>query len=474
VVEQRADGLVVGVGVFADVERRQMETGRRDRLHGRADAAAGSQLATVGGEGVRDEREIVEQFAPVGVVGPGLVGGAGAGARAGVDQLRAHARQLEAVGLLGVAPQQPWVEARQALEVSAERCLQRGAGWCVASGDREVPHQPGDHLERVGHGVLVLELQHVAGDLGGDEGVAVAVAPDPGAQPDGRGAVARRDTVLGAQRVELAQYRGQGVRDDGVEIVERVAGLVHGGGGGTAQLVGLPQQVDRLGEAGILTATRRATLRGRGGQDIGDLPQLQQHRATARLGRVGREHRPQVGRPDGGSQEVGAAPLDDGRDGLLQPSAPGLRRVERADAVHLFGGVRQLEVRGEGAHERRGLVEVEAAQRGSGRGGGVRGALRARLLDLETHLLHQVEQPLAALADEALAQQGGHAPHIGAQFEADGVGFVTGQGHPASVAERATRPLVSHRLRGAGGGLRPARRPPGRRCSPRPVRGGPP
>ena len=84
-------------------------------------------------------------------------------------------------------------------------------------------------------------------DLGGDEGIAVAVAADPGAEADELGQFGEGgfDVVFGGERggdfgVEL----GQRVEDGGLVVVEGHADLIAHGGTGLADLVGLPERGD--------------------------------------------------------------------------------------------------------------------------------------------------------------------------------------------------------------------------------------
>ena len=122
------------------------------------------------------------------------------------------------------------------------------------------------------------------------------------------------------------------------------------------QLVGLPQQVEQLGEPAVGRARRRWRRRGSaagglGVELVGDGAQLRQDRPAGRLGRVGGEDRPDGEPAGGGGDLLGRhAPLGDQLGGLVQPAAVrGPPPAQLAGPVHLFGDVGQVEVGGEGA-----------------------------------------------------------------------------------------------------------------------------
>src|SRR5690606_38746850 len=58
VVQETADGGVVGVGVLADVEGGQVQPGTGERLHRPAQPAAGDELAAVRHEGAGHDVEV--------------------------------------------------------------------------------------------------------------------------------------------------------------------------------------------------------------------------------------------------------------------------------------------------------------------------------------------------------------------------------------------------------------------------------
>ena len=115
---------MVGVGVLAHVERREVQPERRQRADRLLEAPARDQLAAVQQQRVAHEREVGEQLGGADVVAPGLVAAPAGQARARVEQLLAHAGELQPVGLLGVQAPVALVELGQALEVGGQRGLE--------------------------------------------------------------------------------------------------------------------------------------------------------------------------------------------------------------------------------------------------------------------------------------------------------------------------------------------------------------
>ena len=116
----------MGVGVLAHVERREVQPERRQRPDGLLEASTCDQLAAVQQQRVAHEHQVGEQLGGADVVAPGLVAAPLGHARAGVEQLLAHAGELQPVGLLGVQPAVALVELGQALEVGGQRGLELG------------------------------------------------------------------------------------------------------------------------------------------------------------------------------------------------------------------------------------------------------------------------------------------------------------------------------------------------------------
>ncbi|CAM5253666.1 putative protein OS=Streptomyces antimycoticus OX=68175 GN=SANT12839_058510 PE=4 SV=1 [Streptomyces antimycoticus] len=123
-------------------------------------------------------------------------------------------------------------------------------------------------IQGVGDAVFVLEDQDVAGHLGGDVGVAVAVAADPGAEGEGAGGGGQLDADAYQFGGEVLEDVADGAGVQFVEVVDGVAGLVGGFGAGDAQFVGLPEQVDVLGEPQVGAAGVAAD--GEGVEQFGD------------------------------------------------------------------------------------------------------------------------------------------------------------------------------------------------------------
>ena len=95
--------------------------------------------------------------------------------------------------------------------------------------------------QAVGHG------ERGARDARSDEGIAVAVAADPGTEGDEAGQIGEvgLDAVLGGKGGgHLGVEHGEGVEDGGLVVVERHADLVAHGGTGHADVVGLPEGGD--------------------------------------------------------------------------------------------------------------------------------------------------------------------------------------------------------------------------------------
>ena len=99
---------------------------------------------------------------------------------------------------------------------------------------------------------MVLQPQHIAGDCRGHVGVAVAVAADPGAE--GQRMCVRRQgrAVAGELRGQIGDEVRQRLVDEVLQVVDDVTSLVDRRRLVRAQLIGLPDQVDDLGEIAVL------------------------------------------------------------------------------------------------------------------------------------------------------------------------------------------------------------------------------
>ena len=162
--------------------------------------------------------------------------------------------------------------------------------------------------------MVVLEADHVEGDLGSHVRVAVTVAADPGAERQRPGDRRQVDPETPQRPVELIEHVGNGAPVELVEVVDGIAGLVDRLGPGDAEIVGQPEQVDDLGQLAVGSGISIKL------QQIGDSPQPGQRRPPGRLGRVGGEDRPhrQPGRLVGHLPPVDARRLD----GIGDPCQP--------------------------------------------------------------------------------------------------------------------------------------------------------
>lgn len=280
--------------------------------------------------------------------------------------------------------------------------------------------------------MFVLEDQDVAGHLGGDVGVAVAVAADPGAEGEGAGGGGQLDADAHQFGGEVLEDVADGAGVQFVEVVDGVAGLVGGFGAGDAQFVGLPEQVDVLGEPQVGAAGVAAD--GEGVEQFGDAAELGQDGAAGGLGGVGGEDgaHPQVG--DGLPEVLGVGVLElvdgAGEDAALGGAAG----AQLAAAVYLFGDVGQVEVGGEGADQLGGGLEVGGAEQVGG-GLTVAAGEGANALD-------EFEEVGSLLADEGLTEQVPQTADVGTQ---SGVGVV-GTAHRCGL-------LAVNGVRSAASGL---------------------
>ena len=338
---------------------------------------------------------------------------AGRDAHPGVLQLQPDAAALEPVGLVRVDPAHPRVQLGEHGQVRLDAGHQRVARADHALGRRQVLEELGHDLLEVADGVTVLEDEDVTGHVRRDVGVAVAVAADPAAEaqrPRGRRQV---DTQAGQLVGQVLEHVADGVQHQLVEVVGGVARLVERLGPVEAELGGLPQQVDDLGDPPV-------GPRVVGGvEQLGDPPPLRQDRPAGRLGRVRREDRPhretghQVGHLVGG-QSGRADPFG----GLRQPAALEPPLVAHGPGpVDLLRHVGQVEVGPERPHQQRGGRGVDALQE-CGEVATARPLLRTGryVATAEVaHLLDERQELGTLLAHQALAEQVAEAAHVGAQ-----------------------------------------------------------
>ncbi len=212
---------------------------------------------------------------------------------------------------------------------------------------------------------------------------------------------------LGVQLVEqVAAHPAQQL----FQVVDRRPRLVDGGRAVHAQLVGLPDQVDRLGEAApdaLLVYRGLARIRPFVEQ-LADALQLGEHGPARGLGRVGGEHRPHV-EAVGHLAQGGALRLVvlNVIEQCAQASAgDAAARAVLVHPVGLFRHVRQLEEGGKGAHQVGRVGDVESNQQGIQFGGGaVVGAGGAGLFAERPNPLDQLQEMGAVLPHQGVAEQ---------------------------------------------------------------------
>lgn len=369
---------------------------------------------------------------------------------AGVDELLPDAGGLEAVRLLGVQPLVAGADLGEAFQVGLERGQQFVGGAGVADGVGELRAEVVDELQRVGDAVLVLEDQYFAGDGGRHVGVAVAVAADPRAEGERAGTGGQFDADALQLGREVLEYVPDGIGVQFVEVVDGVAGLVGRLGAHDAEFVGLPDEVDVLGEAQVLAAP--VGVDDRRIQQFGDAAELVEHGTPGGLGGMRGEDGPYVEVLDGLAQVGRIRVLQPVGGAGEEPALGGAAVTHLVGAVDLFGDVGEVEVRGEGAHELCGGLQVRVTQEFGG-GLTVGAGQGADALD-------EVEEFLALLAYQGLAQQIAEAADVGAQLGAGGGGLV-GTAHSVrllAVNEEVCREATPNK---GGGGRRAGTRSSG-------------
>ncbi len=172
-------------GVLADVEGLEVEAVGADFEEERVDEEVGEALAAVLDEAVAEDGEIAEEIGGAGVghergVGrerdAGLRRGAQAHHDAGEEQAGALVGEALFEGVLAGGAELGEVGVEEGFDLGGDGDLLGGAAELledVLQAAAVVAEEQG-----VGHG------EGVAGGLRGDEGVAVAVATDPGAEAD--------------------------------------------------------------------------------------------------------------------------------------------------------------------------------------------------------------------------------------------------------------------------------------------------
>ena len=401
--------------VLAQVEAREVEAEDLGLPHERPQPPLREPLAPVPAQPRLQQPQVGEQLRNVGV-GPRsdtVVGAPGprrrfeGGAEAPVDVEELLAVRLAAVALLaalrlvrehlGVAAQ-----AREKLVVDAQPL-----------GRAEVAVEPLDAAAQQPQREVVVRPQRFLGHLDGDVGIAVAVAADPAAEAQERGAHARPRVVLGHRPLEGgAHLRCEVV--ERLEVVEPVAHLVHHVRLVGARLLRLPERDELLAqvleERALLL--RREVAEVEDAERVADPRELREDRAPLGLRRVRGEH----GHHEEAieqrlhlvAREAGLAHFAHGRADRLPHRGAGLVRLARAAPQHahallLLGEVHELEVGRERLDDAARLGQgqrLDAAQQALARRL-VAGAVRLREA---AHLLDEVEERLALLLDDRAAE----------------------------------------------------------------------
>jgi hypothetical protein len=209
------------------------------------------QLAAVSGQRGAHQFQVGEQLRRPQVVTARPVCGPGRQPGAGVGELRADAAGLEPVRLLGVDPAVALTEFGQRVQVGREARGQVERDAAHPTGHAQLVDEPVAQPLGQPDAVLVRDQQYFAGDGRGDVRVAVAVAADPRPERERTGGRRQRHAQVRQRVGEVLEHLGRGVVGEVGEVVDGVAGLVGWFGPLQAQFVGLPEQVDQLGEAAV-------------------------------------------------------------------------------------------------------------------------------------------------------------------------------------------------------------------------------
>lgn len=201
--------------------------------------------------------------------------------------------ELEPVGLLGVEPAEALVHLREAVAVRVESGDEFVGGSRDPTGSTQLLREGVDGSRDASQRDVGLHAEHLAGDLGCDVGVAVAVTTDPGAEPDGGDLRTEVHVEMAKLVVKPVEQSGDDLFVELLEVVQHSPRLVDGRGTFTTDLVRLPQQFHHLGEPAV--HPQPVGLAGAGivalCEHLGDLHQLGEDRTTGRLGGVCREDR---------------------------------------------------------------------------------------------------------------------------------------------------------------------------------------
>lgn len=129
---------------------------------------------------------------------------------------------------------------------------------------------------------------------------------------------------------------------------------------------------------------------------------------------MGGEHGPKIER--GRSRKdvfVGVTESLQPSNRLREATILGPSRTELVDAMHLLGGVRQMEVDREGADQMDGIDQLDVVQRGSQLIGG--SLIATQIPSDRPHLLDPIQQRLAVLADQRITQLSAEPTDVGSK-----------------------------------------------------------
>ena len=358
--------MVVGVGVLPDVKGGQGQAEHRHHAHGPGDRSGRDQPTPVRGQRGPDQLEVGQQVGGCPVVPAGLVRAPLGLAGPGVAQLGVDAGELQSVGLLGVEPAETRIQIGQRGQVGHQRLRELLGDRCDPLRDRQLGAELLDVRKQVADGVVMLDRQHPSCRSRRDERVAVAVTADPGAEREHWRLGRDLDSIGCGRRGELPDDVAGRSHGQVVEVEQGVSRLVSHLRLTEPQLIGLPQQVDGLGDRAVGVGGARNV------EQLGDPSQLDQDRAPGRLGRVRGEHGSgadagEAGTHLGRSHVTGLQSSPDRDPGLDQrPTGRGPGQRLGAGAVHLLDDVRQVEVQGERPRHRGCLIQGQRVDQPGG------------------------------------------------------------------------------------------------------------
>ncbi len=259
VLREFGEGGGVDAGVLADVEGLEVEAVGADFEEEGVDEELGEAVAVVLFEALAEDGEVGEEFGGAGVGGER--GGAGRGGAGAFAEAGHHAGDEEADALVGEAADEGVLGGGGAgdadlVEVAVEECGEGGGDGDLLGGAGELLEDVFEAMEVVAEDQIAGHGEGGGGGFGGDEGVAVAVAADPGAEGDEEGEVGEGGDpgfgeLLGEGVADFGVEDGDGCEEGGLVVVEGHAHLVADAGAGGADVVGLPEGGD-LGEQGGL------------------------------------------------------------------------------------------------------------------------------------------------------------------------------------------------------------------------------